>query len=193
MPELSPALYRAGTGEPLVLIHGFTATWRCWLPVLGLLVPRFEVIAPTLHGHDGGPPSPPGAETLADATDHFESTLDRLGAGLTLFIGPGGRSWATAARSHRGAPPLAVERLDEISARALGIRGDGALLVRPDGAPVALWHEARDPAASLARAVRAGMSARPDGGSVERRVRSAARRAAGCDRGRAPARSGSRT
>ena len=55
MPELSPALYRAGDGEPLVLIHGFTATWRCWLPVLGLLVPRFEVIAPTLHGHDGGP------------------------------------------------------------------------------------------------------------------------------------------
>ena len=63
MAELSPALYRAGAGEPLVLIHGFTATWRCWLPVLGLLVPRFEVIVPTLHGHDGGPPSPPGAET----------------------------------------------------------------------------------------------------------------------------------
>ena len=79
MPELSPALYRAGEGEPLVLIHGFTATWRCWLPVLGLLVPRFEVIAPTLHGHDGGRPSPPGAETLGQATDHFESLLDELG------------------------------------------------------------------------------------------------------------------
>src|SRR5687768_12529302 len=87
MPELSPALYRAGTGEPLVLIHGFTATWRCWLPVLGLLVPRFEVIAPTLHGHDGGPPSPPGAETLAQAVDHFESLLDGLGVGTAHLAG----------------------------------------------------------------------------------------------------------
>lgn len=87
MPELSPALYRAGTGEPLVLIHGFTATWRCWLPVLGLLVPRFEVIAPTLHGHDGGPPSPPGAETLGQAVDHFESLLDGLGVGTAHLAG----------------------------------------------------------------------------------------------------------
>ena len=87
MPELSPALYRAGAGEPLVLIHGFTATWRCWLPVLGLLAPRFEVIAPTLHGHDGGPPSPPGAETLAQAVDHFESLLDGLGVGTAHLAG----------------------------------------------------------------------------------------------------------
>jgi len=87
MAELSPALYRAGAGEPLVLIHGFTATWRCWLPVLGLLVPRFEVIAPTLHGHDGGPPSPPGAETLAQAADHFESLLDGLGVGTAHLAG----------------------------------------------------------------------------------------------------------
>jgi len=87
MPELSPALYRAGEGEPLVLIHGFTATWRCWLPVLGLLVPRFEVIAPTLHGHDGGRPSPPGAETLGQATDHFESLLDELGVGTAHLAG----------------------------------------------------------------------------------------------------------
>ena len=87
MAELSPALYRAGAGEPLVLIHGFTATWRCWLPVLGLLAPRFEVIAPTLHGHDGGPPSPPGSETLAQAVDHFESLLDGLGVGTAHLAG----------------------------------------------------------------------------------------------------------
>ena len=87
MAELSPALYRAGAGEPLVLIHGFTATWRCWLPVLGLLVPRFEVIAPTLHGHDGGPPSPPGAETLGQAADHFESLLDSLGVQTAHLAG----------------------------------------------------------------------------------------------------------
>src|SRR5688572_499623 len=87
MAELSPALYRAGTGEPLVLIHGFTATWRCWLPVLGLLVPRFEVIAPTLHGHDGGPTPPQTARTLAQAADHFEALLDELGVGTAHLAG----------------------------------------------------------------------------------------------------------
>jgi pimeloyl-ACP methyl ester carboxylesterase len=87
MAELSPALYRAGTGEPLVLIHGFTATWRCWLPVLGLLVPRFEVIAPTLHGHDGGPVPPTEARSLQEAADHFEALLDELGVGSAHLAG----------------------------------------------------------------------------------------------------------
>lgn len=87
MAELSPALYRAGTGEPLVLIHGFTATWRCWLPVLGLLVPRFEVIAPTLHGHDGGPEPPSAARSLSEAADHLGSLLDDLGVGSAHLAG----------------------------------------------------------------------------------------------------------
>jgi pimeloyl-ACP methyl ester carboxylesterase len=89
MPEISPALYRAGEGEPLVLVHGFTATWRCWLPILGELVPRFEVIAPTLHGHDGGPELPPESETFSSegAADHLEAQLDELGVGEAHFAG----------------------------------------------------------------------------------------------------------
>jgi pimeloyl-ACP methyl ester carboxylesterase len=81
MPEISPALYRAGEGEPLVLIHGFTATWRCWLPLLGELVPRFEVIAPTLHGHDGGEPLPESdtPHSITRAADLLEEHLESLG------------------------------------------------------------------------------------------------------------------
>lgn len=87
MPENSPALYRAGDGEPLVLVHGFTATWRVWLPVLAELVPRFEVIAPTLHGHDGGPPVDRPAETVGHAADRLEQQLDELGVGEAHFAG----------------------------------------------------------------------------------------------------------
>ena len=50
MPELSPALYRAGQGEPLLLLHGFTGTWQHWRPLLGELVARYDVVAPTLGG-----------------------------------------------------------------------------------------------------------------------------------------------
>jgi pimeloyl-ACP methyl ester carboxylesterase len=89
MPEISPALYRAGEGEPLVLIHGFTATWRCWLPVLAELVPRFEVIAPTLHGHDGGTELPAHDEphSIARAADFLEEHLDALGVGTAHLAG----------------------------------------------------------------------------------------------------------
>ena len=89
MPEISPALYRAGEGEPVVLIHGFTATWRCWLPVLGDLVARFEVIAPTLHGHDGGAKLPPRDTpySIAQACDHFERHLDELEVDTAHMVG----------------------------------------------------------------------------------------------------------
>jgi pimeloyl-ACP methyl ester carboxylesterase len=89
MPEISPALYRAGDGEPLVLVHGLTATWRCWLPVLAELVPRFEVIAPTLHGHDGGGalPARETPHSISQATDFLEQHLDELGVGRAHFAG----------------------------------------------------------------------------------------------------------
>ena len=83
----TPALYRKGEGERLVLIHGFTATWRCWLPVADLLSRRFEVIAPTLHGHDGGPEPPVAAHSVAHAADHFEQLLDELGVGVAHLAG----------------------------------------------------------------------------------------------------------
>ena len=88
MTEISDRLYRAGTGEPLVLVHGFTATWRCWRPVLADLVPHFDVIAPTLHGHDGGPALPQGAaHTIAEAADHLETLLDELEVETAHFAG----------------------------------------------------------------------------------------------------------
>ena len=87
MPEISAARYRAGEGPSLVLVHGFTATWRCWLPVLAELVPHFDVLAPTLPGHDGGPTPHPPARSLGEAADHFERLLDEQGVGAAHFAG----------------------------------------------------------------------------------------------------------
>jgi pimeloyl-ACP methyl ester carboxylesterase len=86
-PEISPALYRAGGGEPLVLLHGFMSTWRQWRPVLADLVPFFDVIAPTLAGHHGGPPYEERANTIAAAGDSTERLLDELQVDRAHLVG----------------------------------------------------------------------------------------------------------
>jgi pimeloyl-ACP methyl ester carboxylesterase len=87
--EISASLYRAGEGEPVVLLHGFTGHWRHWRPVLADLVARYEVIAPTLSGHNGGPAFPSGVrlDRLADAGDSLERHLDELGVGDAHLVG----------------------------------------------------------------------------------------------------------
>ncbi len=89
MAEISSSLYRAGEGEPVVLLHGFTGHWRHWRPVLADLVARYEVVAPTLSGHNGGPEYPSGRslQTVADAGDSLEHHLDELGIGTAHFVG----------------------------------------------------------------------------------------------------------
>jgi pimeloyl-ACP methyl ester carboxylesterase len=57
--------------------------------VLTDLVARYEVIAPTLSGHNGGPPYPSGIglEKVSDAGDALERHLDGLGVGTAHLVG----------------------------------------------------------------------------------------------------------
>jgi pimeloyl-ACP methyl ester carboxylesterase len=57
---VSLAFERAGTGAPLVLIHGLGHRRQAWDPVLGLLTPHREVITLDLPGHGESPPLPAG-------------------------------------------------------------------------------------------------------------------------------------
>jgi pimeloyl-ACP methyl ester carboxylesterase len=88
MAQISPALYRAGSGEPLLLLHGFTGAWNHWRPLLDPLSVRYEVVAPTLAGHDGGKPLPLGtALNFASSTDLLEEHLDELGLDTVHVVG----------------------------------------------------------------------------------------------------------
>jgi putative polyketide hydroxylase len=80
------------------------------------------------------------------------STLDLLSAGSTLFVGPGWKGVVSSGGA--GSPPLTVERLDAMAARGLGLTTTGAVLVRPDGHPAALWNDQR-PAGRLTHEITA--------------------------------------
>jgi 2-polyprenyl-6-methoxyphenol hydroxylase-like FAD-dependent oxidoreductase len=69
------------------------------------------------------------------------STVDLLGSGLTLLTADCD-AWRDAGLGL--AAPVTVQGLGEATAAALGLRRGGAMLVRPDGAVVAIWGSAAD-------------------------------------------------
>jgi pimeloyl-ACP methyl ester carboxylesterase len=115
--------HRAGSGSPLVCLHGFTDTWRTWELVLPALERHHDVLAVTLAGHAGGPPieGEPSARALADAVERamdeagFETAHiagNSLGGYLALRLASRGRArtvvafapaggWAPGDRSYR--------------------------------------------------------------------------------------------
>jgi pimeloyl-ACP methyl ester carboxylesterase len=58
---------RAGSGEPLVLIHGIGSRWQMWEPVIGPLAERHDVIALDLPGFGASPMPPPGTPPGIDS------------------------------------------------------------------------------------------------------------------------------
>ena len=85
------------------------------------------------------------------------STLDLLGPTLTLFTGDGD-AWVEAADG--AGMPLTVQGLAPASSRQLGLSGDAALLVRPDGAVVGRWATSADASYELRSAVESVTCAR---------------------------------
>jgi putative polyketide hydroxylase len=65
------------------------------------------------------------------------STLDLLGTGLTLFAARGS-GWDDHGARHHTPAPVTVSLLDPLAARAVGAAGTDAVLVRPDGTPIAV-------------------------------------------------------
>lgn len=80
--------------EPLVLIHGAGGTPRQWSPVVPLLTDAYDVHVPTLVGHWGGRPTPPGPRTSIDVlVDGVEADMDVAGLGTAHVAGTSLGSW----------------------------------------------------------------------------------------------------
>ena len=64
---------RAGTGRPLLLLHGLGSSWKSWCPILPALRRERDVIAVDLPGFGDSLPldGPTSITTLADAVTEF--------------------------------------------------------------------------------------------------------------------------
>ncbi len=97
------ASYKGGSGEPIVLLHGFTDTWRTWTPVLPALEAHHAVFAPTLPGHHGGPPFEDGMPmTIESSIDMLERQLDAEGIERAHIVGNSLGGWAALELGTRG-------------------------------------------------------------------------------------------
>lgn len=101
MSTQDAAFYRAGAGEPLVLLHGATLTWRSWLPILDELSAVHDVYAPTLPGHFGGPPLT-GRQDIHDLVDRVEQMLDEQGIRRAHLVGNSLGGWVALELLRRG-------------------------------------------------------------------------------------------
>ena len=108
---MSDALFRGGSGSPLVLLHGLTASWRIWRPVLPSLLDHHEVIAPTLAGHRGALPLPDHCPvTVPELANALERQLDELGIESAHIAGNSLGGWlalesSAAAAARCRSPP----------------------------------------------------------------------------------------
>ncbi len=76
----------SGSGEPLVLLHGFGSCAKGWGPIAGELSKRYRVIALDARGH-GSSTNPSGRFTHAQAAEDVRALLDRLGIAKARAIG----------------------------------------------------------------------------------------------------------
>jgi 2-succinyl-6-hydroxy-2,4-cyclohexadiene-1-carboxylate synthase len=111
-----------GTGEPLVLLHGFTGGAESWLPIAEDLARAYQVHAIDLIGHGGSAAPEDSARHDYDrALNDLTSILTKLGIGRAIWLGYslGGRLALGVAMTY----PERVSALILESATA-GIRGE---------------------------------------------------------------------
>lgn len=88
-------------GSTLVLVHGFSVSWRIWKPVLPLLEKHHHIIAPTLPGHVGGPPLAERASPLSIARA-LAAQLRERGITQAHFAGQSLGGWLVVEMARMG-------------------------------------------------------------------------------------------
>jgi pimeloyl-ACP methyl ester carboxylesterase len=85
---------RAGSGQPLMLLHGLGSARTTWLPLLPELVRRYDVLAVDLPGHGGSTPLPRTEPATPRRLARTVATLlDQLGLDRVHVMGNSLGGW----------------------------------------------------------------------------------------------------
>jgi pimeloyl-ACP methyl ester carboxylesterase len=89
-----------GSGEPLILLHGFPEFWYCWSKVIPLLKDDFKLVTPDLRGYNLSD-KPKGVEkyTLDILVEDIKGICEKMALGKINLAGHdwgGAISWAFA-------------------------------------------------------------------------------------------------
>lgn len=76
----------AGTGEPVVLVHGFPQTWYAWRKIIPALAARYAMIAPDLRGC-GDTDRPDVTFDKRTAAEDIHQLVRHLGVGPVNLVG----------------------------------------------------------------------------------------------------------
>jgi pimeloyl-ACP methyl ester carboxylesterase len=101
------ATFRAGSGDPLVLLHIGANPWKKWENCLPALTAEYDVFVPTYPGFEGGPPlsGPATIDTFADAV---EAEMDAAGIGTAHVVGNSLGGWIAMELARRGRARSAI-------------------------------------------------------------------------------------
>jgi pimeloyl-ACP methyl ester carboxylesterase len=93
-----------GAGEPVVLLHPFLISQRVWHDVAQQLAGtgRYQVFAPTMAGHNGGPYAGTWFLSSEVLADHVERQLDDLGWNTAHIVGNSLGGWVAFELESRG-------------------------------------------------------------------------------------------
>jgi pimeloyl-ACP methyl ester carboxylesterase len=93
-----------GSGEPVLLLHPFLMSQTVWEVVAEQLADtgRYEVFAPTMAGHNGGPRAGSWLLSSAVLADHVERQLDQLGWDTAHIVGNSLGGWVAFELERRG-------------------------------------------------------------------------------------------
>ena len=138
---------RAGTGDPVVLLHGWPQSWYCWRKIMPALAQRYTVIAPDLRGLGDSSRPLEGYDKRVIAEDIWKLT-QHLRFDRYSLVGHdwGGPVAFCLAATH----PVAIRRLVMLDT---AVPGDGSGTFSQHGRR---WHHAFHQTADLPEALVAG-------------------------------------
>jgi pimeloyl-ACP methyl ester carboxylesterase len=84
--DIQMAYHEQGTGEPLLLLHGFSGCGLDWEPFVAEFAKSYRVIVPDLRGH-GGTTNPRRVFTHRQSADDVLALMDRLGLARVRAMG----------------------------------------------------------------------------------------------------------